>query len=606
MSSVRKCCVLFRKEAILSARQHYYRGQYKKAAEAKIHDRDLGYKIAGLVFTGDHATARLIYKNHENRLSLENQVVARFHIGISYVRTSDYRRARLCFHQNQQLKKTESLSPLLKWFVYQGMSFYCYFFSQHHRSQSYAEKAYAELLKIKHPQELLVSLSLDIQAHNLFQMGQMQQALKLHNKAFETTRRLKLTDWSSEIEISLAVYKSESHNQVTESLKNLLALLNQTSNRNDHSRSELILQITKLHIWQGEYAKANHFLTQHFHFIYQNENKRKIAKLNTLLAYLMLLKGQWLQVLSLTRVALKNLDEKIDMALILPILGLEYEALNSMGLPTQDNTLHRRKLLSLTDRRIHFRIENRLNKGSQVFPVGEDPLGDTLDGLRRQDPKTLKLAIESKLWGWIPFYFKKLPFQKSLIYVESIGQLISFDDSSVIVHAQKINRSQWKLLSLLSQGFSDKERILKTIWGYEYDPLRHDNLIYSSMVRLRKNLHPRESWVASDDRGYSLMSDVELFLIPLSKQKIETSPLISQQSLQNSNQSKKLQPLNYRQLDFIHNNATPRSVSQYGESYNVTRMTALRDLSHLISLDLVIKVGRGKATRYCVKNEAIT
>ncbi len=579
----------------------YFSGNYEAAALAKTTPSNLCYKLGALVFTGRHKEARLLYKQFESQLNQESLIITRFHLGISYTRTSDYDLAKSYFIQNlgEFRKNKKKLKPQTSWFVFQGLSFYRYFFSRHKKSQLFAEKAYSFLLLEDNPPELLLTLSLDIQGHNLIQLGQMSQGLLLQKQAYKITQKLKMQDWSSELEISFFSYQSEFDDSVRKQIQTLIKLLKNTSNKNDHSRSELILQTAKLFLLSGQYQKASDFLANNFHFIYENNNKRKIAKLNTLMAQLMFLRGQNIEALSLTQVAQKNLSPSTDIALLLPILGLERKVLRTLKQDTDEIDLKMAMILSKSDRYLNTRIHNRTLSMKSEYPFGNDPLGDLIDGIYRKDYSSLKRAIEKGALGLLPVFFDVKPGQKTIIVSDQLGQLITVNDDEVKVHETKLTKNHFLLISHLSHSGISKEALIEKIWGYEYDPLRHDSLIYSSMGRLRKILEERKNWISADESRYYLDPEVEV-IYPTQK---VLSPK-TQNSTLSAETKKSQQSFNYRQLETINDpEITAISVSQYGEKWGVTRMTALRDLKDLTKKGLMYKTGQGKATRYMPQSQ---
>jgi len=582
------------------SKNQYLSGNYEAAALAKTTLSQVCYKIGAQTFTGHHKEARLLYKEFEKELNLESLIIARFHLGISYTRTSDYELARQFFIDNLKLLKEKKVKTQTKWFIFQGLSFYRYFFSQHKKSQRSAEKAYAFLLKDTNPPPLLISLSLDIQGHNLIQLGKISQGLSLQKQAYKMTKKLKMFDWSSEIEISHLSYQSEFDSEVRQQIEKLKGLLKTTRNKNDHSRSELILQIAKLYLLSGQYQKANDFLAENFHFIYENENKRKIAKLNTLMAQLMFIRGQNIEALSLTRVAQKNLNEHTDFSLLLPILGLERKLLTNLNQDTTKIDLKINQLFSRMDRSLNHRIQNRLTGLKVDFHFGEDPLGDLMDGIYRKDHSALKVAIQKGVFGLLPTFFDIRPGQKAIVISEKLGQLISINGDEIKVHDAKLTKNHLLLLRSLSHQGISKESLINQLWGYEYDPLRHDSLIYSSMGRLRKVLEDRKNWISADESKYYLDPEVIIIYQPIKIHKDQVLTATLSDNLlpaQNVNHS----GFNHRQLETLNDNSgKAMSVSEYGKKWSVTRMTALRDLKDLTDKGLMYKTGQGKATRYLV------
>jgi hypothetical protein len=581
----------------MSAQSHYLKGMYRKAALAPARGQDRAFKLAATVFIGQHHEARLLYQQIIDQLDPDHQVLARFHIGLSFVRTSQYKSAKVLFKKNRLALEQKKLSASARWLVYQGMSFYLFFFSQFERSQHYAELGYAELLKMDSPPPLYLSLCLDIQGHNLIQMGQIHRGLKVQEQALKITSQAQLEDWHSELEISHACYRSEFDPHVLEQIQKLTRLLATTPNKNDHSRSELVLQIAKLYLLAGQYQASHQFLGQHYSLIYENENKRKIAKLNTLMAQLMYLRGQNLESLSISRVAKEQLDARTDVALMLPIMGLEAKVQRALGQDSQpmDSRILRR--LGEMKRYLNQRIQSRLWPTVFLAQVGEDPLGDLFDQAHKKSPGALEEIIHCQAFGLIPIYYELTPGKKNLVIDELSQNLFSVADDGVIYHGNTITKTQYKILSVIGEQGADKATLIEKIWGYTYAPLRHDPLIYSSITRLRKQLGPRGHWLHADESKYYLAPDTTI-VIKAARKKNEANSHSDPQWPQVTG----LGELNHRQISYLEQSEPkPVAVSEYAKQWQVTRMTALRDLKFLEAKGLVQRTGRGKATRYWLR-----
>src|SRR5690606_820112 len=121
------------------------------------------------------------------------------------------------------------------------------------------------------------------------------------------------------------------------------------------------------------------------------------------------------------------------------------------------------------------------------------------------------------------------------------------------------------------------------VWGYQYDPLRHDSLVYTNIARLRKILGQYKEWIVSDENIYYFSTEIQIFVDEFVTPKLEKK---NQEELSFSEVE-----FNHRQLETLKKfKNKPLSVSDYGEQWSVTRMTALRDLKTLCELGLARKV----------------
>lgn len=581
----------------MDAKNGYLNGDYKTAASAKTNVKTVSYKIGALVFTGQHRAARALFDEFSEVFSDEQQVQSNFHMALSYTRTSEYIRAQQFLLKNLRWARANSSgSEISNFYVYQGLSFFKFFFSKHKKSQRYAEKGYRHLMKMSSPPPLLLALSLDIQGHNLIQMGSIQRGLSSLKKAIEVCEEHDLKNLSSEISISRVIYQSDYELGIQEQIQKLENTLSSVQYENDYSRSELVLQISKLRFLSGQFQHAKEFLTSHYHLIYENENKRKIAKLNTLLAQILYQNGQFLEALSLTHVASQNLDASTDASLILPVLGVKAKILAQLGGDVSKEQEAIESVFQQVDRKTNKRIQMRA-ASSTLEPelTIEDPFGDLLDMVHVKKPEALDQIVKYGIWGLLPRYYKLKPGMRYLIVLGSIDFVVAIDSSGVHPLPAKFSKNQLKLLTTLLAGTSSKEILVKTVWGYNYDPLRHDPLIYSSIARIRKELGDFKDWLVADEEGYRIQAGISLVFPDQVKKPIKTSK-INEPDFDSIELS-----YNHRQIQTIQK--WPErfwSVSEYAEKWSVTRMTALRDLKKLVESGQATSVGRGKATRYQV------
>ena len=148
----------------------------------------------------------------------------------------------------------------------------------------------------------------------------------------------------------------------------------------------------------------------------------------------------------------------------------------------------------------------------------------------------------------------------------------------------------------LESGVKSKKELVESIWGYDYDPVIHDPMIYTQMTRLRKFFGPFAHLIILTEEGYALDSSVEIFKnspdLPETKEletfKVENLPSYSD--------------LNYRQiqiLSYLKENSFV-DIQIYKQIFSVSNITASRDLSQLASKGFVQRVGKGRATKYCL------
>ncbi len=549
-----------------------------------------------MCFLGRHDEARLLFQ--KNKLNSSALVITRFHLGLSYTRTSDYHKAKSIFIENFRTLRKESLDSEAQFFVFQGMAFFQFFFSKHHSSQYFSNKALQVLLKWKKGPPLLDALVKDLIAHNYYQLGRPFKGQKVQKEAIEITKKNKLNNLYNEFLASSAIYKSEFSYDVDKSINSLQKLLKSTPETNDYTSSEIVLQISKLLFLQGKYAKAHQYLLDHFNFIYKNENKRKVAKLNTLLAQILFQKKQYMEGLSLLRVAKTNLEPLIDTNLYIPVLGLEIDALKSLGQNSEAEENFLVELLAKTEKAIPHNINARKNL-SLKETTPEDLLGSLFDGAYQKSMDTFEQinqkGILHLIQCYIPKYSKeRASFKRKSLFIhpKNIG-FYTISEESIQYNEEKLSKNQIALLIALQGRSLTKEEIVKTVWSYDYDPLRHDHLVYTTIRRLRKVLKEAGNWILSTEDSYSLDPEVEILSKTQKQIPIE---------VQKKDEMQEALDLNFRQFQILEGLYQDYfTTAHHAKYFEITRMTAFRDLNELVDRELITKLGKGKGTKYTLR-----
>lgn len=571
----------------------YYLGLYEEAASCVLNRTNAPYILASLCFRGEHDQARRIYKEYRRDLSLQELVFTGFHLGLSYTRTSEYDLAQKTFIDSWKLRHHPLLSPIEKFFIYQGLSFFRFFFSRHYSSLLFAKKALGELSKAETEVPLLKALVNDLMAHNYFQLGRPAKGESFLIKANNIAKKNKFPQLREEFEASLIIYKSSFDPHIEKNISDLKKLLKRTSESNDYTSSELVLQISKLKFLKGDYKKANDFLIQNFNTIYKKDNKRKVAKLNTLLAQLLLPRGQRIEALSLLKVAKSNLDKSIDGHLLAPILGLEISILESLN---QDFSEQRKELafiLKKTDKGLLHQIQARSFNGQPLYNE-EDRIGILFDQASMGKVEAIDDILEYQILHLIPRLAKGLQKKRAIIlHPKSLGLFLIHEDRIVFCEG-KLSKSQINFLDYLIAKPRTKEELVVQIWGYdEYDPIRHDHLVYTMVRRLRKQLGPYSEWIfSSGEDSYSIDRDVQ-FIRSL------FSDLPDQRKASSAKEQELPVDLNFRQVQLLEGAFDrPFSAGEVAEYFKITRMTSYRDLDELVSKGLLVKRGKSRGTRY--------
>jgi hypothetical protein len=228
-----------------------------------------------------------------------------------------------------------------------------------------------------------------------------------------------------------------------------------------------------------------------------------------------------------------------------------------------------------------------LSRQSPLLLAGKgDRLGEMMD--EKDEERVLSSGLLLLLYE-----LKGLPWDQQIFWSDlTPGVSVVFDRGRVhtVTGLTPLLR---KTLSALLQGHGRKDALITQVWGYEYDPQRHDSLIYNTETGLRKILGPSAHWIETTEAGYRMASGIQLRTEEIRREKF-------------SGATTALAPgLNHRQLTFL-KKVKPGEfvhVRSYQKLFHVAEITACRDLASLHREGYVLRVGRARATRYTVAGE---
>lgn len=200
--------------------------------------------------------------------------------------------------------------------------------------------------------------------------------------------------------------------------------------------------------------------------------------------------------------------------------------------------------------------------------------------------------------NYLPF-IPLLQNQVRTVIVDLVpDSLFIYDEGEILLNRAVVTAQLRSLLLLLTQGPLSREDIIAKLYGYKYEAYRHDPMIYSLIHRLRTAFSPRENWVEFKANRYQLIKNLEVNFY----EQIEIDESASHFTPPVISEKKKEQALHWRQLwalqmarekGFI----LPRDMSK---QFEITAMTAYRDLQELVIKKLLKKKGRGRATHYVI------
>ncbi|PIP94029.1 MAG: hypothetical protein COW00_10615 [Bdellovibrio sp. CG12_big_fil_rev_8_21_14_0_65_39_13] len=566
----------------LSTKVLFYQGRYKEVLkEAKDIDV-LPHLIGAHSFLGQMEEATGYFQTRSQSLQQSQLIEARFYLALGFVRISEYKKARVLLGANLKLKRKES-SPLSLFFIYQGLAFYRYFCGRWDIGLESAELAFQSALESEFDYGKV--LSSDLRGHLLVQVQNVDDGLRNLKQAHELAVLIKNKAIADATEISLLTYEAEfgfHSQQMIHKLENKLKDLEESDT---YTRSTLLLELARQQMLRGQVSIVKKYLDEASYLIYMYRQRRQEAILNMRWSYLHYISGDYYQALSFVQSAMKSLDLQVDHILELAILGLELKIVTRLNIASRQSEL----VHELAQKNTHFggnihkRILHRFDK--KRFPENPSLMGDRLAQLI--DQKNSDELIRKNYLLFLYDLHKVKPKQKT-IYLDLIPHHHFLFDRGQISACKSLTPLLRKIIEQLALQKGSKEELISLVWGYQYDPLRHDSLIYTTIVNLRKWLGPFSHWVETTESGYSFQNDIH-FKSGLKKLKNALPVEIAPQT-----------NLNFRQVLFLKQLKKGHfvNVHEYEKFFHVSEITACRDLAMLHREGYLLKMGRARATRY--------
>lgn len=563
----------------------------------------LPYWFAALVFTGNLEKGLALFE--PEKLKTDVRIACRFFLIIGYIRKSMYSQARVELAKNLGEKRNTS-EPRDLFYIYQGIATYRFFCGRYLEAKNSAELAYKFAIKSRFVFGEMVTR--DLLGHCLMLLGQNHEGFKFFAQALELTEKNNNTSLSAAIRISIVKFRAQIGMSPRKDLEDLQTALTGLAPQDTYSTAELLLEMIRQHILRGQFSQAEACFSQASDIIYKHQNRRQVALLNLRMSYMLYLQGQYSQALHIVRFAEQNIDTSIDLNLWTQMSGLKMMIMTELtgrSVEIEKNVLDK---MSRTQMAIHKKILARLHNQAHDFPTKEDPIGDLLDKIKSGDPEAPRLLVENGYYGLLHKCYK-LPFgAQSLIFDLLPGSMVILDRGNVTFKKKALNSILRKILLLLRERPHTKEELVQKIWGYHYDPLRHDPLIYSSMNKVRRFLENYADWIELSEDGYRIKAGVKVILKNNLKRDnrmttldalIEKPPAATTPAPKTS-ATLELHNLNFRQMQVLEYLRRNHSISIYELStkLEISKPTATRDLSQLHKMGKLQRVGKGRATRY--------
>ncbi len=571
--------------------------------------------VASLGFLGRIEEAKSVWEFRHTDFGGAERARARFAIAAALTRISRFKEARRWLKSNLNDNEAIKFAD-----PQQGVALYYYYLGQFDKASSRARKALG--LALKTNDSYMRILATDLYGHALVQTGRRSAGLRHLEQARTLAARRSHAD---SFNASRLIYESEMGLRPHVIVHEIEHLLSSTASENSYTRANLVLELARQLTLRGQFKRARELLDRESHFIYSFENRRQEATLQLRLAEISYRQGDAANATHFLKAARRCLNRIADRVFEIRILGLEHKV-NQRLLKSELSAESTARLIELSEKHpspMNSKIlsRNQITK-APLDPRVEDPLGDLLDRANQNQESAVRELLENGYLGLWPETQGFVPGFETLALFPS-GQWIAMTRDEVIKSQTPLSALSIKILLRLSTSLAGKEALMKDVWRLNYDPLRHDSVIYAALATLRKTLGPAARWIETLDEGWALsapltrVQGVRANVSAVSNEKMsevateslrQTAPNDRGEDLASSDYN---DSLNFRQQKALYELKLTKAsssremwtVPDYKKFFHVSTMTAWRDLDGLTDSGYLKRIGRGRATVY-VKNVA--
>ena len=570
----------------------FLQGNFKKVRtqfELEKKSKPDPYVLGSMVFLGQVVDAGLYFDKWQSQYTLDELVICHFFLATGYIRSSDFKNGKAhlfsCFKLRHSLRKANS-----KFFIYQAFGFYKYFACRYQGSAYWAQKSWKHSLLTDF--EFGQIFSCDLLAHALLEKGEIEKGFEQIEKAISIAKKFGRGSLIASLEVAKLSYQATYGIKPEKVIQSLQKKFSEFGSAKDsYSKSNLGLELARQLVLRGKTNRALSVLKTIQPDVFKFGHRRQKSAWFFRLAYIENLKGNRTSCADRLQYALKELNQDYDLAHLLQIRGLQFATSNLDAKKKAELENQIRYLTFRTGSVIALKQWSRLNKSKSN--LSEDHLGNLIDEISLKKNSTLETTqqiCESGYYQLLRNYLKE-PGKKHVFLEVLPRSLTIVNDGSVDYFSDVMTPLLQRILSLLQSGPKTKKEIVEKIWEYQYDSLRHDQLVHAALTRLRKAFGSAAVWIKNESDFYLLDSDVQVDVLAHAK---TFAPEHQKERLAEDNQ------LNYRQIKLLSviRKSEPISIQDCIRILQTTKITANRDVKGLLEFGLIKKSGQGKSTRY--------
>lgn len=577
----------------------FYSGQFAHVLDmyqekpSELTPEQVPFVVGALVFLGKSLEAELLAQNESSHLSPVEHAACVFYLVLSHTRKSQYPKAQEQLAVLQELLQKDETAEV-QFYHYQAEAFVLYFCGQIEQAKKMATESLRFALKSK--KVFFQILAQDLLGHARVKTGEFFTGLQFIREAAKLALKIGNHSWEVAAHSAGVLYEAEYGYRRESILAELNKLKEDRRFQDSYSQITLHLELARQYVLRGQWGLAEEILNQTAPQVFASENRRQEIILNLHWAKLWSYRGQTQLAMQFLRAASFRLNSETDRGFELKILLAEADLMTEPD-PQLDRV--KQRILELSEDYGETTERNQIQRrGWKIFSSerGEDALHNFMMELQEDEARSFERVRAS---GYYAFFYKlvRRPPGEALMYVHGhSGEVVCFSSQEITVH--KLTKLSLAVLRTLSRKAVSKDELVRAIWGYEYDPLRHDSLIYSAISQLRRQLGEKHSWIVHDETLYSASVPI---LFDVKKQLKRTASSGAQVLREIQPAHFEVPPdVNARQAQIIeylieNQYIDTRTVKSF---FTMSEITASRDLSDLQKKGYVIRVGHGRATCY--------
>ena len=564
---------LFASGQVLKVYKNFQKGHYSNA--------DFTWILGSLCLLGKIDEAKLISKN--KKLESEHY----FFLALAFIRISDFKTAK------KYISELKKIPYPKKFFIYQIMAIYAYYQSRYKCCLTIVKRSRAESLGLENA--FWKVLAIDLLGHTHVMMGEVHKGIALLEEAHDLAATINNKAFLEATKISILNYQSQYAEDPQLLIQKIERKLKSLSRQDNYSEGSLTLSLAHLHLLTGQTEKAQKILSQSQKIIFASSNPRQKSKWFFEKSYYHFLEGKYDLALDLLNESQSLINIELEISLGLKILGLKRAIYVKLKKDTQELN---KNLLRLSYKIGDPQALNKLSRvGLTKKEQTEDPLQSIFDNFFNE--KIYSPIIETGYFGLLRTHLDQNNEQNYFITNLWKNGLLIITPKTISVTRSGVSSLLIKaLITLTAKKSVSKEWLVHKVWGYDYDPLRHDTLLYGLIHRLREILGPMEKSLVGEHHHYSFSHTFKR--LELSELNLKSTPIPQRddEKIQESYSKETIWNIRQHRVLALMARGECFKVSDYAKAFNVSTMTALRDLSELHKANLVKIYGKARSTTY--------